>query len=441
MRARTCIALLLLVTVSVTSLLRSPVLLAQPAIATATGQSEEFSDATIEAYRSELASLSGTYDESSGEIYLSLANALWEFGALQEATFAFQEALQAARINGGLATDAQFTVLNQFNGLLYETQDWEQLDTNMYIAADIARRIYSPADARYIRAMTELASWKIRAFQTRVYRPVNDRSVQEAANIYRILMRDLEAAGQLKPELHVKLLSSRGLAYFYSAKHVAQLPVEVFKAVSPASQSIQQCIPTILSVDSGVQPSASACNAGASLDPEFYAAQQREKNNTVRRHLGNMRQSFMEAIDVLEEMPDVSERELAIAVLNLGDANLLAGDHARARTQYGRAWDMLEDSLELRNELMGQPVKVLEAILDEIPRDPRMRSGNLPVNVSFDVETTGEITNLNLEAPAEVLTQETVGAIGIRLDQTSYRPRIVDGRPVVSRLTVPASEL
>ena len=84
---------------------------------------------------------------------------------------------------------------------------------------------------------------------------------------------------------------------------------------------------------------------------------------------------------------------------------------------------------------------MLEAILDEIPRDPRMRSGNLPVNVSFDVETTGEITNLNLEAPAEVLTQETVGAIGIRLDQTSYRPRIVDGRPVVSRLTVPASEL
>ncbi len=394
-------------------------------------------------YEQELAALDGSYSQSSTELYLTLGGLYHDLGQVEESISAYREALQSLRISEGLASESQLQVIGDFNGLLFEAEVWEELDMNLHLASDIALRLYGADDPRYERAANALASWKIRAYQTGLYRPRGNRSIQEAASIYRRLAEQLSPEEANHNRKLAGYLSARGLAHFYSASHVAQIPVEEFQAM-PGNNTFQNCIPVVLSVDQGALPSSAACQVNAIGDPEIFASQQREKNNTVRRHLGNMRQSFLEAIEATEADSTASVRERAVAILNYADASLLAEDYPRARLQYRRAYELLSGTPELigiRNALMDQPVKALGGIVRELPFDDL-----LPVNValgtiSFDVNETGSIENISIEGASQALSQENMGAIAMMLRQSAYRPRIVDGLPVSSRITLSIVDL
>ncbi|MCG8415187.1 MAG: hypothetical protein MI746_13290 [Pseudomonadales bacterium] len=385
----------------------------------------------------------GTYDQASIELLRSLATTYARLQQVEEAYVAYTDALQAIRIAEGLASESQLQLLDEFNVLLFEQQDWETLDAHFHLSTDIAARLYGPADPRYQDAARTLASWKIRAFQTGLYEGRGDRSIQQAAEIYRGFAEHLDADA---PDYEQKLatyLSARGLAYFYSASHVASLPLEEFRA-APQYNNVQSCIPTILSIDGSAQPSAAACQVNQSSDPEYFASQQREKSQAVRGHLGNMRQSFQEAIEAVDANPNASLRDRAIAILNYGDANMLAEDYQRARSQYARAYELLsfnEESIKLRDELMDQPTKAFQGVIGELRFDNRLQGNVALGTISFDVSDRGEIQNIDIQGSEEALSQENIGAIAMMLGQAAYRPRIVDGRPVASRITLSAADL
>ena len=394
-------------------------------------------------YQLAVQALDGSYDQGSAELYRALADIQRQQGDYDAAITSYSEALQALRINQGLASEAQLELLAAFNDVLYRKEQWQRLDTHYHLAHRITNQLYGADDPRTMAAATKLASWKIRAWQAGVYRPRGDRSVQDAADIYRNLLTHLEESGQFDQQQRATLLSAQGLAYFYAARHVANIPVNEFQYSAPAHHSLQQCVPLVMSVD-GAQPSASACHANQNLDPEYYASQQREKNNTVRRHLANMRQSFSAAIDALDADPDASLEQRVQAILHLGDANLLAEDYRRARRQYAQAWTMLSSDPQdqaLRQRLLDQPVRALQGILDTLPFDAQL-SGDAPLGtVSFEVTAIGAIENIRINGPPEALSQDNLGNIAIKLDQSVYRPRIKDGQPIRSVLTLPASAL
>jgi hypothetical protein len=398
---------------------------------------------SVAALQQAISELDGSYRPESIELYQSLARAQLDNNDYAGAAQAWQEALQALRVNEGLASETQLQLLQPYNEVLFELEQWQQLDTNYHLALSMAERLYGREDPRSIAAATTLASWKIRAWQAGVFRPRGDRSIQEAAEIYRQLLRDMEERGNDNPALRASWLSARGLAYFYSARHVANIPVHEFQRTASPNASFQQCVPLVLSVD-GAQPSANACHANQNLDPEFHASQQREKNNQVRRHLGNMRQSFQLAIEAVNADPRATLEQKVQAVLNLGDANLLAEDYQRARSQYALAWEMLSQDPEdqaLRQRLMGQAMPALKDIFDTLPFDSHLQ-GTAPLGtVAFDVTARGEIENINIGGSEAALSRENIGEIAIKLDQTVFRPRIEAGRPVASRLQIAAGEL
>ena len=418
------------------------ILASAPMVVVAQGAPSAATPQGIGAYQNAIAQLDGAYPAESAELYMSLAVALTEAGDYEAAATAYQEALQALRIHEGLASEAQHELLSAYNAVLFELERWEDLDSNYHLDLAISEKLYGSGHPQTVEAATTLASWKIRAWQTGVYRPNGDRSVQEASEIYRQLLAGL-GDDQANHGRRANWLSARGLAYFYAARHVASLPVNEFQRSAPQAASFQQCVPLVMSVD-GAQPSANACHANQNLDPEYYASQQREKNNTVRRHLGNMRQSFMEAIEAVEADPRATLEQRVRAILNLGDANLLAEDYARARSQYARAWALLsedDENLGLRQRLLDRPVLALQGLLDALPFDQALPGEEARGTVAFDVTATGQLENISVSGDPEALTQENIGVIAIKLDQSVYRPRISEGRPVHSRLTLPASEL
>lgn len=394
-------------------------------------------------YQQQLAKLNNSYDEATSEVFLALAGIQQELGNFELANQSYLEAIQALRVSQGLNSEAQLRVMEIFNDSLYAQQNWEQLDSNLHLANYIAGKLFDPQDPRYIKSATSLASWKIKAYQTGVYRADNDRSVQEAARIYRILIDTLPESDPSMNAKKADYLSAQGLAYYYSAQYVADLDLDEFRGLAPATGAQLQCYPLVMSAD-GPQPVRSACQSMDASDPEIYAAQQRAKNDMVRRHIASMRKSFADAVDIMESEPAVSPRALAEAILRLGDAGLLAQDYTRANSQYLKAWKLLSldgESAALREQLMGSPVRVMQGVLDNQLFGSSILNNELHGTISFDVTVRGEIENIGIQGSNADLVNENLGVIAIKLDQSTFRPKIDQGKPVLSRLVFDVAEL
>jgi tetratricopeptide (TPR) repeat protein len=390
-----------------------------------------------------LSKLNNSYDETTSEVFLALAGIQHELGDFELANRSYLEAIQVLRVSQGLNSEAQLSVMEAFNDSLYAQQSWEQLDSNLHLANHIAGKLFDPQDPRYITSATSLASWKIKAYQTGVYRADDDRSVQEAAKIYRILIDTLPESDPNLNEKKADYLSAQGLAYYYSAQYVADLDLGEFRGLAPATGAQLQCYPLVMSAD-GPQPVRSACQGMDASDPEIYAAQQRAKNDTVRRHIASMRKSFAQVVEIMESELAVSPRALAEAILRLGDAGLLAQDYSRANSQYSKAWKLLSRDGELaavREQLMGSPVRVMQGLLDNQLFDSSALNNEIHGTISFDVTVRGEIKNIGIDGSNAELVSENLGVIAIKLDQSTFRPKIDQGKPVLSRLVFDVAEL
>lgn len=399
--------------------------------------------AEADRYQQQIDALGGNYDNNSSEAFLSLAGIYLELGSFEDANHNFREALQALRVTQGLYSEAQLEIVKRFNETLYQQQAWEQLDSNLHLANHLAGKLFDVQDSRYIESATNLASWKIRAYQTGIFRAGDDRSVQEATKIYEGLIQALPTEDPAFDSKRANYFAAQGLAYYYSAQYVADLDLDEFKANVPATGGQLQCYPLVMSAD-GPQPVRSACQGADASDPEIFAAQQRAKNDTVRRHIAAMRNSFGLAVEALEAQESVSPHAMARAILRLGDAGLLAQDYVRANTQYAKAWQLLSvdgESVAIRDQLMGSPVQVMQGVLDELFLDDLAGSNGLHGTISFDVTERGEIENIGIQGSDADLVRENLGAIAIKLDQTTFRPKISEGKPVLSRLTLDVSEL
>lgn len=396
-----------------------------------------------EQYQEQINSLGGNYENDSSEVFLSLAGVQVELGNYDEANHNFREAIQALRVTQGLYSEDQLNIVKRFNAALFQQQDWEQLDSNLHLANHIAGKLFDKRDARYVESATNLATWKIKAYQTAVYRAGDDRSVQEATKIYADLIQSLPPEDPSSNGKRANYFAAQGLAYYYSAQYVADLDLDEFKANVPATGAQLQCYPLVMSAD-GPQPVRSACQGADASDPEIFAAQQRAKNDTVRRHIASMRKSFGLAVDALESQSNVSPQIMASAILRLGDAGLLAQDYVRANTQYAKAWELLSvdgESIALRDQLMGSPVQVMRGVLDDFFVSDLASSSDLNGIISFEVTERGEIQNIGIKGSDADLVKENLGTIAIKLDQTTFRPKIDNGKPVLSRLTLDVAEL
>lgn len=394
-------------------------------------------------YQQQIAALGGNYEDDSSEAFLSLAGIFLELGRFEDANHNYREAIQALRVTQGLYSEDQLGVIMRFNESLYQQQAWEELDSNLHLANHLASKLFDEQDSRYVESATNLASWKIRAYQTGIFRAGDDRSVQEATKIYDGLIQALPANNPEYDTKRANYFAAQGLAHYYSAQYVADLDLDEFKANVPATGGQLQCYPLVMSAD-GPQPVRSACQGADASDPEIFAAQQRAKNDTVRRHIAAMRNSFGQAVQALEEQENVSPHVMARAILRLGDAGLLAQDYVRANTQYAKAWELLSadgESVAIRDQLMGTAMQVMQGVLDELFLDDLAGNTGLHGTISFDVTERGEIENIGIQGSDADLVQENLGAIAIKLDQTAFRPKISDGKPVRSRLTLDVSEL
>lgn len=393
----------------------------------------------IENYSRDLAELNGRYDESTTEIFMSLADAYTELGNYQQASRAYAEALAVVRSTSGLYSEQQLDLIDLSIRSSSSHGDWLAIENNYILANHIASRLYGRGDPRTLLEATRYASWKIRAYQYDIYREDTDLALLEAIAIYQRL---IDALSETDADYRAKLtgyLYAKGLAHYYMTLFTSTVPLDDFSSSESRTMSMENCVQVR---ESG--SSRTVCRQVQVSNPEYMAGKQIEKNSTMESHLAFMRQTFQQAVELTEADPDASAEELAIAVLHLGDVNFLAQDVGRSNAQYERADEILSaDGVpkQLRDKLIGEPKKVLEGILVPLPIDAGQ--GSLPPigTVNFTVTALGRFEELTITGSEAALTDENKDLVMDRLQQSFYRPRILDGELTDGQVSIPAAEL
>lgn len=145
---------------------------------------------------------------------------------------------------------------------------------------------------------------------------------------------------------------------------------------------------------------------------------------------------FRRAARIAEATPDLHWSELARVQLALADHYTYAQSYNRARNIYDDVWNLLsedEERLELRKELLEQPVALIEDAIpkyafsggDRVADDEELLTGT--IRVDYTVSERGRVRNIRTEAnPPEFTDMQRMVHREIR--RRVFRPQMSDAK-------------
>jgi tetratricopeptide (TPR) repeat protein len=135
---------------------------------------------------------------------------------------------------------------------------------------------------------------------------------------------------------------------------------------------------------------------------------------------------------LLDEHPEADSAERGLTLATLGDWATVTGDTAAARDLYRRAWNALAEKPELDvASYFAKPAMIdFIAPLSPVDRNARSRPYTWSqVVLEFDVSADGEPSHVEI---ADSPSGQLATLYGRRLEETHFRPRLVDGEPVAT---------
>lgn len=400
-------------------------------------------EAQLAALQTKLASYSGNFPPEAGEIHLQVAGVLQELGRFEEAGSAIDNALQSVRINTGLYAEEQLPILDRaINNAILE-QDWDKADALFYLGMSVVEVALDVEDPRYEDFARQFASWKIQVHRNDL--DVNDNALaaQDAVVYFQALLDELDESEPDYLARRIQYTTEIAMARYYAAMAISEVPVEDFESIGPETISGQNCFTITEDTGSGPRP-VRVCETKQMPNPLFFESRQKAKFETLESHISWIRASFLELIEDMEADPQTDPVQLAQVVLTLGDMNFLLNDSLRAKTQYARAFEILNNNgvaAEIQMQLMGQPREISETTLASMGL-PLIQTHAIPSGiVAFDVTPEGTIRNLGITGSGADLEQANQQLITSILRQSVYRPKLEAGQPVEARIEIPAAQL
>jgi tetratricopeptide (TPR) repeat protein len=147
---------------------------------------------------------------------------------------------------------------------------------------------------------------------------------------------------------------------------------------------------------------------------------------------GARREALERIVSITSTTTDIDARELGLSLAVLGDERILAEEPDMARDYYARAYALLDRDGADPNAVFSQP-SIVRFVPPLTPVDRGARS--LPyawgtVAIQFDVDADGRVETIKRSGsePTNAIELDYVE----RLRQAYFRPRLVDGEPVVT---------
>ena len=330
----------------------------------------------------------GRYDPMLVEPLTILGQALHGQGEYPAAIDAYQRAVHVARINGGLHSTEQVPIIYQEADSWVATGDLEHANERHVYAYETLLRAYGPQSVEMVPGMYKLAHW---------YSQQNN--IFSARGLYQYAAHALSLAYGMQDITLIPAL--QGIAKTYR--------LERFPPYQNPSQSV------VVGFSAG--PSPRAVRGGRGMDVNRFSDGEGALQQVVR---------------IQEANPEATVRDLAVAVLELADWNLLFERWTRAFTLYEFSYKMVAEQGQATEEQLasyfGEP-RPLYLPLPGGPTAPPTGFLAVPtqgfVEMAYTVTERGQVQKLKTVAsePPELMDFKVRKA----MRHARFRPRIEAG--------------
>ena len=375
----------------------------------------------------------GIYDPKTGEYLLSVGLLHQSEGEHDKAAEALQRALQIQRVNNGLHDAGQLVILERLLKSNIANENWDEVDKNYHQLLWINRRNYEPGDPRLLPVIQKVGSWKLRAYRDSLLSQNSVATLKETAALFSGLVAILDEEYGDGAPLLVEALYGEALANYQLAFQILSTPVDEFQGRGSPYRSQTVCTPIVLPNGAVSQ----SCRVIQTPNPDFHVGKQQSKDLSVSARIGKAGRMLKRIVAIHEADPELPAAERAMALVHLGDWNLLQNRRGTALELYGRAYGLLAaapDSEERLAKVFGQPASIPSLRLPVPEVDERLEEAGKKhyALATFDVSRSGRPRNITIIEvhPPESKAAGRKAKRSIRARR--YRPRFEDGEPVLS---------
>jgi hypothetical protein len=289
------------------------------------------SSSTAAAYEQRIADLQ--VRQASGlelsEAYFGLGMALQRQQQHEAAVEAFDNALQALRENTGLYDLEQLPVLQARLDSTQALASWEDVDAGKRLAYQITAKNPAAGSDRRYQTLRELGLWKLRVAEESLLSNSLD-GVRDAAALYRHELDEPNLRAAYDTLSLSNLYLDLAALEFLQAKQKLALPLSEYTTGGSRTTTETYC-QTIYTADGRARE---VCRSLQVPNLEYFMGLSDRKYDQIRDHLDAMRESVLQAYDVLlgeVATPNQSEALVLLAeVHRLTDAfNGFVAENAR----------------------------------------------------------------------------------------------------------------
>lgn len=246
------------------------------------------------------------YSDELAQSYLGLGTTLVTLSQFEEASIAFDKALQTIRINNGLNSLQQIPVLEELASVNEVQGKWDDVDNTTHLLFHIARKNYPVGNERRVDALDRLRNWKFKKALEVNLEGLND-DIPDLVQIYETELRLLNSVEDYQGKNFHKAKLRLGEAS--SKLHLAQLilknPLSEYGPTMRTSTTTRQCFMVRLR-NGGV---GQFCEIVEVPNMDNYMDTQNSRDMLVERNLSGIRDALRETYLLLQtnEEPELRD--------------------------------------------------------------------------------------------------------------------------------------
>lgn len=347
----------------------------------------------------------GVYDDQLVDQLLGLGVTHFKQGENRSAIPLFKRAIHVSRINHGLHSLHQEPILEHLVASYASANDWNSANEKQQLLYDLRLRNHGPDSPELLPALAEMADWHLAAYE----RGSNLTHLLRATEMNRHAIAIIEANfGVLDARLTPALLRQVSTSYLLGEYQTSVVS----------------------------SPNSMLASQQSRLDftqPEI--AEQDQRYLAMLNPYRDGKSALVQRIKMMRER-QAEPQELAQALVDLGDWYFLFNKRESAARSYQKAEKLLvelEGSEELISYLFGKPHALSFRPKGLTPEQKAEQGKNQEgfVEAKFDITASGrardvEIVESNPPGLMDAIVQQSIKS-------TRYRPRIIDGRPVLTK--------
>ena len=225
----------------------------------------------------------GVYTPELMEAYHDLGTLFLELDEPENAARIFNDALQIARINTGLYSEAQLPYINSLLNSYANMEQWQEVDNLHHLRLLTHDRLFQPDDERYLTAAELYGEWKLRLLRQNLLQQGRSAQINMAEDLSefyeRVLVRTDASEAVSKTKL-AAIVYGKTQSDLALAEAISNMPYTAFEGTVPRYVAQTRC----RNVPNAQGQMVRECYQVRAENPRYRQSQRQAKRMALTRY-------------------------------------------------------------------------------------------------------------------------------------------------------------